>query len=618
MLNVQERQAMIRGMYLSLDLMAYRRLLTLINQERGAKAKALAGLKPQDILPRSKDKRPTIPMLTTLVERWALGGEEAVSEALDAIIRAAKTRTHPSLLTLQDHLFPPATPEEEEELDPPDTWDDATQAIPKDIGIDDMMQAAIDAEEWKEEHTRVVDPNLWSKLDISPADIGSSNQPRGYTLGEGEGEFEPTSEGTLGHLLAPDALKEEGQEPTTFTPGLSSERPAPAFPGGDATQFLLELEVEEEPPTASSPPPTSHSLRDDAQAPTLHSSGPIDLNATPSLREVVYLPHRQRQGSGGLVELSFSGVPEGLHALRLTGSNLDIGGTLAFEGIRGERGVDFRLDRDAYFFFNMEELSPLLHRRVRFRTARGLETQPLPIFVSQTESSHGVIPQTPPGAAWIPPGTYRLPKEGGPPQDTHCQDGLFLSIHPVSHGEFERFLMATHFKPKNNTDFLRQARDGRFPAALSDHPVVYVSHGDARAYAQWVGGRLPTEEEWMRAAVGLDGRPFPWGEHLDLSRMNTREARIGWTTPRGTYPEGQGPFGHQDLLGNIWEWTRTEVPGTDPVQRVIKGGGWVNGHPLATPGTRSIALPQTRQFYLGFRVAWDKGSIKGDETQTIS
>ncbi len=100
-------------------------------------------------------------------------------------------------------------------------------------------------------------------------------------------------------------------------------------------------------------------------------------------------------------------------------------------------------------------------------------------------------------------------------------------------------------------------------------------------------------------------------------RMNTREARIGWTTPRGTYPEGQGPFGHHDLLGNTWEWTRTEVPGTDPVQRVIKGGGWVNGHPLATPDTRSVTLPQTRQFYLGFRVAWDKGSLQGDETQTL-
>jgi formylglycine-generating enzyme required for sulfatase activity len=90
-----------------------------------------------------------------------------------------------------------------------------------------------------------------------------------------------------------------------------------------------------------------------------------------------------------------------------------------------------------------------------------------------------------------------------------------------------------------------------------DHPV-FVSHAEARAYARWAGGRLPTEAEFHRAAWGTprDGeRVFPWGdEEPDATRGNFD--RVRWeTSPVGAYPAGRSAFGFDDLLGNGWEWT---------------------------------------------------------------
>ena len=197
----------------------------------------------------------------------------------------------------------------------------------------------------------------------------------------------------------------------------------------------------------------------------------------------------------------------------------------------------------------------------------------------------------PEGAAWVPAG----PNAGSGAQ------AFALSVSPITHTEFQHFLDATAYVPTQAVDYLRQAVEGRLPDVLGAHPVVYVSHEDASAYANWAGGRLPTRVEWRRALAGDDGRPRPWGSEASTGRTNSREARMGWTTPGGAFPTGKGPFAHEDLLGNVWEWLAVEE---DPLFAPIAGGSWVNGTSSLDRGWFSRAVCCTRHFFIGFRVLW--------------
>jgi gamma-glutamyl hercynylcysteine S-oxide synthase len=93
-----------------------------------------------------------------------------------------------------------------------------------------------------------------------------------------------------------------------------------------------------------------------------------------------------------------------------------------------------------------------------------------------------------------------------------------------------------------------------------DHPV-YVSHAEASAYAKWLGRKLPTEEQFHRAAYGVpdsdEQRNYPWGQESPEPRFGNFDFAHWDSAPCGAYPEGASAFGIHDLLGNGWEWTRT-------------------------------------------------------------
>jgi len=168
---------------------------------------------------------------------------------------------------------------------------------------------------------------------------------------------------------------------------------------------------------------------------------------------------------------------------------------------------------------------------------------------------------------------------------------FWIDRTPVTNAEYARFVAATgHEPPKHWGSELP-------PKEIADHPVVEVSWHDAVAYAEWAGKRLPTEEEWEKAARGTDGQEYPWGD-WEEDRCNTKEAGVGGTTPVGQYSAGgDSLYGCVDTAGNVWEWTVAE----EGSNRVLRGGSWRNHRGLARCAAREWFDPGVSGRHLGFR-----------------
>lgn len=151
-------------------------------------------------------------------------------------------------------------------------------------------------------------------------------------------------------------------------------------------------------------------------------------------------------------------------------------------------------------------------------------------------------------------------------------DRFAIDLTPVTNAQFARFLQATGYRPRHPDNFLKPWRNGAPPQGLEDHPVVYVSLEDARAYAAWAGKRLPTEEEWQVAAGGLEQRRYPWGDALQPGCYN--DGASGGTTPVTAFPHGRSPFGCYDMCGNVWQWTESERDDGRTRFCILKGGSW--------------------------------------------
>ena len=134
---------------------------------------------------------------------------------------------------------------------------------------------------------------------------------------------------------------------------------------------------------------------------------------------------------------------------------------------------------------------------------------------------------------------------------------FYIDRFPVTNAEFSRFMKSTHYRPADALNFLRDWRDGSFPAGWANKPVTWVSLEDARAYAKWAGKRLPHEWEWQYAAQGTGGRRYPWGEAWDVHAVPTPNTSRNLTSPDDVdaHPSGASAFGVMDMVGNVWQWT---------------------------------------------------------------
>jgi formylglycine-generating enzyme required for sulfatase activity len=228
---------------------------------------------------------------------------------------------------------------------------------------------------------------------------------------------------------------------------------------------------------------------------------------------------------------------------------------------------------------------------------------------------------------YIEGGTFVMgSNEGRPnyqPEHQVYVASFYLDSWPVTNAEYQKFVEATdhpvpyyHVSWCDTRAYNWNPETRMYPEGKDNHPVVLVTWEDAMAYAAWAHKRLPTEAEWERAARGLEGRRYPWGnEFTPTGCCNCKETGLEGTSPVGAFsPQGDTPEGVVDMVGNVWEWTNS-LYWPYPYQaddgresreaigfRVLRGASWVNDANM----THCLArLDGDFQFFtnVGFRCA---------------
>lgn len=147
----------------------------------------------------------------------------------------------------------------------------------------------------------------------------------------------------------------------------------------------------------------------------------------------------------------------------------------------------------------------------------------------------------PSGMVFVPPGDFKMGSDDPnadldeKPMRSLFLKGFYIDEYEVTHRDFKAF-----------------DREHTFLASEAELPVTGVTLVRARAYAAFVGKRLPTTAEWEKAARGTDGRAYTWGNEFvpGLANIGGGEG----LKPVGSYPESVSPYGAHDMIGNAWEW----------------------------------------------------------------
>ena len=257
-----------------------------------------------------------------------------------------------------------------------------------------------------------------------------------------------------------------------------------------------------------------------------------------------------------------------------------------------------------------QERSATLQRARTFTGKRNADWQP---FITTFDDLK--IPDMP--FCMMPVGTFQMGSNDGENNEKPVHTQTFaapywLAQYPVTNAQWAQAVKAGVVKQPQDSNSLKWYQD----RAKADCPVVGVSWVMARDFAAWLGGRLPAEAEWEYAARGLDSLVYPWGNQGNPDNAVWSRNSNKQTANVGSIPAGRSWVGALDMSGNVWEWVSSlylpynssddreaDAGNRTDVQRVVRGGSWVNADTNLRGAARSWNNADYEDDYYGFRCA---------------
>ena len=204
--------------------------------------------------------------------------------------------------------------------------------------------------------------------------------------------------------------------------------------------------------------------------------------------------------------------------------------------------------------------------------------------------------KVPEGMVYIPEGEFRFGHAEDP--KTALGRKVFLKAYLIDQYEMRR----GEYKKFNPNFEVDPGKEG--------FPVTWVNFAEAKAYCEWAGKRLPTEQEWEKAARGPRGGKWPWGTY----QAHPNNGFSGFIPERvEDRPEWISPYGIHGMGHNVWEWMADDwdyngMPGTEKgLYKVIRGGLYQSHLKIDFSHTwaRNYMDPAARYNFIGFRCAKD-------------
>nr|WP_238568993.1 SUMF1/EgtB/PvdO family nonheme iron enzyme [Xenococcus sp. PCC 7305] len=208
------------------------------------------------------------------------------------------------------------------------------------------------------------------------------------------------------------------------------------------------------------------------------------------------------------------------------------------------------------------------------------------------------------------------------PRQTSFLPSFCISRNLVTNQEYQEFIQASNYRSPgiNETEYQKQGflfhpystvqaflwKNRTYPADTAQHPVVLVSYEDAIAYANWKSAqtgqiyRLPRAKEWEKAARGVDGRYFPWGNNWRQEATNTGGSGLNYTSDIGSFTLSRSVYGIEDMAGNVFEYTSTLRQQNSIA--VMKGCSWDDLPGFCRAAYRHTRPIESRHILFGFRL----------------